>query len=101
MNKISIVFTFFYLVSLIEILAGTGDIRVKYNFNPGWKVMKGYSVEAYKPSYNDNKWKNITLPYAWNEDDAFKKDIVDLGTGIAWYRKHFKLPMEYSGKKVF
>ena len=45
MNKISIVFTFFYLVSLIEILAGTGDIRVKYNFNPGWKVMKGDSVE--------------------------------------------------------
>jgi beta-galactosidase len=75
--------------------------RVKYNFNPGWKLLVGDPADAYKPDYNDASWKNITLPRAWNEDDAFKKDIVDLSTGISWYRKHFKLPAASKGQKVF
>ena len=41
------------------------------------------------------------MPHAWNEDDAFRQDIKDLSTGIAWYRKHFTLPAGSSGKKVF
>ena len=66
--------------------------RIKYNFNPEWKVFTGDDSSAIAASFDDSKWKNVTLPYAWNEDDAFKKDITDLSTGIAWYRKHFKLP---------
>ncbi len=31
----------------------------------------------------------------------FRKSIRDLPTGIAWYRKHFKLPRDALGKKVF
>ncbi len=75
--------------------------RAKYNFNPEWKVFVGDDSSAISPSFNDSKWKNVTLPYAWNENDAFKKDIVDLSTGIAWYRKHFKLPLASKGKKIF
>jgi beta-galactosidase len=41
------------------------------------------------------------LPYAWNEDAAFKVAIDQHPTGIAWYRKHFKLPAAAAGKKVF
>ena len=75
--------------------------RVKYNFNPGWKVFVGDDSSAYKNNFDDRKWKNVTLPYAWNEDDAFKKDIKDLSTGIAWYRKHFKIPASAKGQKIF
>jgi beta-galactosidase len=75
--------------------------RVKYNFNPEWKVFVGDDSAAISPSYNDSKWKSVTLPYAWNEDDAFQKDIVNLTTGIAWYRKKFKLPASSKGQKVF
>jgi len=75
--------------------------RVKYNFNSDWKVLTGDDSTASKINYNDATWKNVTLPYAWNEDDAFKKDIKDLSTGIAWYRKHFKLPASGKGQKVF
>ncbi|HEX8356253.1 MAG TPA: DUF4982 domain-containing protein, partial [Segetibacter sp.] len=39
--------------------------------------------------------------YAWNEDEAFKKDIADLSTNISWYRKHFKVPASAKGQKVF
>lgn len=51
--------------------------------------------------FNDATWKQVTLPYAWNEDKAFKKDIHNLTTGIAWYRKNFKIPAEFADRKVF
>ncbi len=75
--------------------------RMKYNFNPGWKVKTGDAAGAEAPGYDDASWKEVTLPYAWNEDEAFQKDIADLSTGIAWYRKHFRLPVADSGRKVF
>src|SRR5689334_15123297 len=75
--------------------------RTKYNFNTDWKVFTGDDKEASSVGFNDGQWKKVTLPYAWNEDDAFKKDIVNHTTGIAWYRKHFKLPAAAKGQKVF
>jgi len=75
--------------------------RTKYNFNPAWKVFKGDDSSAILPGFDDSKWKAVTLPYAWNEDDAFQKDIVNLSTGIAWYRKHFQLPLTGKGPKIF
>ena len=75
--------------------------RIKYNFNSDWKVLKGDQKDARDYNFNDGNWKKVTLPYAWNEDDAFKKDIVDLSTGIAWYRKRFKIPANSKDQKVF
>ncbi|HEV7330958.1 MAG TPA: DUF4982 domain-containing protein [Flavisolibacter sp.] len=75
--------------------------RTQYNFNSDWKVFVGDAKEAAEPAYNDGSWKKVTLPYAWNEDEAFKKDIVDLSTGIAWYRKTFTLPVAAKGQKIF
>src|SRR5262245_40806607 len=66
--------------------------RAKYNFNSDWKLFVGDTKEAETTNFDDSNWKPITLPHAWNEDDAFRKDIHDLSTGIAWYRKRFTLP---------
>ena len=73
----------------------------KYNFNTGWKLLVGDPAGAETPTFDDSAWKEVTLPRAWNEDDAFKKDIHDLSTGVAWYRKHFKLPANSDGRKIF
>jgi len=75
--------------------------RAKYNFNPEWRVLVGDPAGAEKTGFEDRAWKRVTLPYAWNEDEAFKKDIKDLSTGVAWYRKHFRLPAGAAGQKVF
>lgn len=75
--------------------------REKYNFNSDWKLFVGDDSLAATPQYNDDNWKTITLPRAWNEDDAFKVDIANLSTGIAWYRKHFKIPENIEGQKIF
>lgn len=74
--------------------------RKKFNFNLDWKVATGAQQGAEEPAFNDRDWKLVSLPYAWNEDDAFKKDIHDLSVGIAWYRKSFKLPESARGMKI-
>lgn len=75
--------------------------RVKYNFNSGWKIFTGDAKGAETINFDDGGWKNITTPYAWNEDAAFRVDIKDLPTGIAWYRKRFKVPAGSADKKIF
>ncbi|MCW3805483.1 glycoside hydrolase family 2 protein [Plebeiibacterium marinum] len=75
--------------------------RTKYNFNHGWKLHVGDQEGAEKIGFDDNSWKQVTLPYAWNQDEAFKKDIVDLSTSIVWYRKTFQLPETNNHDKVF
>ncbi len=75
--------------------------REVYNFNPGWRLQVGDPPDAAAPGFDDSGWTPVTLPRAWNEDDAFAKDIADHRTGIAWYRKHFTLPAGTQGHKVF
>jgi beta-galactosidase len=75
--------------------------RKTYNFNPGWKLFVGDLPGAESTDFDDKAWKPITLPYAWNEDEAFKKSIEDLSTGIAWYRKHFTISETNQSNKIF
>jgi beta-galactosidase len=75
--------------------------RETLNFNPGWRLHVGDPAGAEAPGFDDSAWKPCTLPRAWNEDEAFKKDIKDLSTGIAWYRKTFTLPPDTAGRKIF
>jgi beta-galactosidase len=89
-----------FVISTIAV-AQTNPSRVTYNFNPGWKLYVGDATGADAAAFDDSSWKSITLPHAWNEDEAFKKSIEDLPTGISWYRKHFKLPVKDQDKKVF
>ncbi len=56
---------------------------------------------AAQPDFDDTAWRPVTLPRAWNEDSAFREDIVDHPTGVAWYRKTFTLPADSAGRKVF
>lgn len=75
--------------------------RATFNFNPGWKLFVGDPANAALPEFDDVAWRSVPLPHAWNEDSAFKVAIDKHPTGIAWYRKHFKLPPDSVGKKVF
>lgn len=94
--------TLTFLALAATIVAEQADTpRAKYNFNSDWLVKVEDSSGAEAAAFADTDWKKVTLPYAWNEDSAFKADIADLPTGIAWYRKHFTLPPDAAGKKLF
>jgi len=74
--------------------------RMKQNFNSGWRLTVGDVPHAEKTDFDDKQWQQVTLPYAFNGDEAFKKDIVDLTDTISWYRKTFSLT-DVANKKVF
>ena len=65
--------------------------RQKINFNGDWRLAVGDYAEASKPEFDDRQWQPVTLPYAFNGNEAFRKDIVDLTDTICWYRKTFVL----------
>ncbi|MCM1137661.1 MAG: DUF4982 domain-containing protein [Muribaculum sp.] len=75
--------------------------RERYNFNPEWRLQIGDFPEAARPNFDDSGWKKITLPHAFNEEEAFKVPIAELTDTVAWYRKTFKVPSADKGKKVF
>jgi hypothetical protein len=94
-------FSFLILTANVAIAQEKVSAGVKYNFNYGWKLNVGEAEEAKKPEFDDQKWTGVNLPFAWNQAEAFKKDITQLSTGIAWYRKTFQLPKDSNDKKVF
>lgn len=75
--------------------------RERYNFNPGWLLTVGDLAGAEAPGFDDSQWQKISLPHAFNEDEAFKIPIAQLTDTISWYRKHFSLPKSARGKKIF
>lgn len=84
-----------------SLVAMTSIARERYNFNPEWRLMVGDFPDASQPKFDDSKWQPVTLPHAFNEDEAFKIPIARLTDTVAWYRKTFKLPASAKGKKVF
>ena len=92
---------FIAMLALILALDAEGVERKKLNFNADWLLCVGDEPEATKSTFNDSQWKRVTLPYAFNGYEAFRKDIVDLTDTISWYRKHFKLSKEDLQGKVF
>ncbi|MEG0453972.1 MAG: DUF4982 domain-containing protein, partial [Bacteroides sp.] len=93
-------FLLFLLSGLFAMNASASE-REKYNFNPEWLLHVGDIGGAEKANFPDADWKQISLPRAFNEDEAFKVAIKEMTDSVAWYRKHFRLPRTARGKKVF
>ena len=75
--------------------------RQKLNFNGDWRLQVGDYAEAKNADFDDSRWHQVTLPFAFNGHEAFKKDIVDLTDTVCWYRKHFMLTKQDVQGKVF
>lgn len=78
-----------------------GQVRAKYNFNSQWRLHVGDVATASQNKFDDDTWQQVTLPHAFNEDEAFRLDVKDLTDTVVWYRKHFELPASAKGNKVF
>ncbi len=89
------------LTSILLSVTTASLARQSFNMNPDWRVLVGDPQAAQTVEFNDRGWQQVSLPYAWNEDDAFRLDIHDLPTGIAWYRKAFTLPAGSDHQKIF
>lgn len=91
-----------WLVMIAVLFAVSATAGDRYNFNAGWKVQMGKEPKASGTKYDDSKWQTVTLPWSFNQQEAFAKPIAELSDTVAWYRKHFFLPKELQkGKKFF
>ena len=81
--------------------------RAKFNFNPGWKFIREDVTNAEQVAFDDAKWTTVSAPHTYNDTDSYTQIISHSGgdrhayAGIAWYRKHFKLPTNAKDGKVF
>ena len=81
--------------------------REKFNFNIGWQFIREDVAGAEAVAFDDSKWTTVSTPHTWNDVDSFRSIIGhssgDKGTykGVGWYRKHFKVPAEMAGKRIF
>src|SRR4051812_34023226 len=77
-----------------------------YNFNAGWKFFKGDTTNAEQVVFDDSKWAEVSAPHTYNDVDSYTDIISHSGgdrhayAGVAWYRKHFKLPAGAHDGKV-
>ncbi|MGA2232957.1 MAG: DUF4982 domain-containing protein [Tepidisphaeraceae bacterium] len=106
--------TEFALIILIALPAWAQDVytppsspRQQLNFNPDWKFIRQDVSGGQNVTLDDSQWETISTPHSYNETDSFRAIIShsggDRGTykGLAWYRKHFQLPADLSGNKIF
>ena len=94
-------FLFTFLLAILSAINIQASERKKYNFNSEWKLRIGDFPKAKDTKFDDSKWKQVTLPHAFNEDEAFKLSIEQLTDTVVWYRKNFRIPELKSNQKVF
>lgn len=79
------------------------------NISKGWKFQlceKGVVRDCSSPSFNDATWRTLDVPHDWSIEGKYDKSNPSgpqggfMPCGTAWYRKHFTLAREYSGKRV-
>src|SRR5574344_324661 len=87
MKKIFLLF-FTFLATVINMNAIE---RTKLNFNGGWLLQVGDFTNAEAVNYRDADWKKVSLPRAFNEEEAFRVSIENLTDTVVWYRKHFNV----------
>ena len=84
----------------------TAAPRLRDSFDFGWKFFKGDAPGAQEPGFSDASWRGLDLPHDWSVEGPFAASEPSAGsggfapTGIGWYRKRFRAPAGYSGRKV-
>ena len=75
----------------------------KLNFNQGWKFVRQNIQEAIQVDYpmeELERWESVDLPHTVRVEPYNNSGGVNY-QGEAMYRKHFKLPESYEGKKLY
>jgi len=74
--------------------------RVRMDLNTGWRFIRQDVSGAQAPGFNDSGWAQVNTPHTWNAVDG-----ADGGNnyyrGVGWYRRHYTVPADLSGKMLF
>ena len=73
--------------------------RLVWNFNAGWRFHLGDVKGAEMIDFNDKSWEVVSTPHTVQLMPTEASGCRNY-QGIAWYRKHFRLPKECAGRDV-
>ena len=85
----------------------SGRVRAIVPFDAGWLFFQGNATGAEQSSFADSTWRTVNVPHDWAIEGPFSQTAATSGrcgyvpSGIGWYRKHFTLPQNLSGRRVF
>lgn len=81
--------------------------RQRFRLDFGWKFTLGDPPQAERAAFDDSGWRKLDLPHDWSIEGPWVEDNPSGSAGgyaplgIGWYRKSFRVPQEFSGKRVF
>lgn len=87
--------------------AQTGSPRQVRSFDTDWFFVQMDPAGAQQITFDDGSWQRLDVPHDWSilgKTDTLNKTGRGGGylpAGIGWYRKHFTLDNNTTGKKVF
>ena len=96
------------LALLLCLTAAAG--RVEVNFDFSWRVETEGTTQATDMkkkdvSYDDGSWEVVDAPHDFLIDGGYNTSAPAKQGNIprknAWYRKHFSVPQDFSGKHIF
>lgn len=82
-------------------------LRTITNFDDNWKFHPGDISLAREPSFDDSKWRELSLPHDWSIEGEFseKNPATPAGGalpgGVGWYRKTFSICEKEKTKNFF
>jgi beta-galactosidase len=80
------------------VAAAAAELRQSLNFNREWTFQLGDVPGAEAVTFNDAKWSAANLPHSFSLPYFAANDKFYVGYG--WYRKHFDVPANWSGKRI-
>ncbi len=97
------------LAAILFACAGSvaGSERTVKSFDDGWRFLKADAANAEQTAFDDAAWRQLDVPHDWSIEGPFDQNNrtggagAFLPAGVGWYRKHFKLAADDSGKRVF
>ena len=76
------------------------EVRQAFNFNIGWRFIKGDVDGAFSKKFNDKDWKLVNLPHGIEILPLCASGSINY-QGPSWYRKYFTLDESFRDKKIF
>jgi beta-galactosidase len=104
---LSVAILLFGILTIALVANAAENPRNPISMDQDWLFTRENPSGAEAPEFNDGTWRKLEVPHDWSIEGPFDEKNPAGGaggflpTGIAWYRKHFTLPVRYAGKRVF
>lgn len=99
-------FLLLFLAFIAVSVAGAKDVRQRLTFDFDWQFHLGDEPLIAQADFRPQSWQyeQVQLPHDWSISLPFDRSVGHssgyLPGGIGWYRKEFRAPLSWRGKRV-